>query len=303
MKYTEKHIEKNKAVENWWNENPFTLGAAKKDYNKEDLVGRIDFDKMDLSYFQEIERKFRKHTRFGGQEDGMPILSKLVDYQWINGKKVLDIAVGSGFSMVSFVAGGADVTGIDITDFAVKQSKINLHAKGLKGEVIKMDAQKMSFQDASFDFVNAWGCLMHMPSTERAISEIYRVLKKDGKLLAYMYNRSSWPFWFNIFFLRGILLGELIRYRGDVTKLTSRYSDGSAKEGNALTKFYTPKQVKNMFEESGFINVSVLPWELPEEPNHWPMRKFPVFKYLPKKIKKYMAKNWGYGLIVKAEKK
>ncbi|MFC1734045.1 hypothetical protein ACFL6I_27390, partial [candidate division KSB1 bacterium] len=123
-----------------------------------------------------------------------------------------------------------------------------------------------------------------------------------GRVLSYMYNKSSWPFWFNLIFVKGILLLGLLRFKGSVIRLTSRYSDGYATGGNPLTKFYTPKEVEVMFRNAGFETVEAYPWDLPYEPDGWPMRVFPIFKFLPKGIKAYMSKNWGYGLIVKAQK-
>lgn len=204
--------------------------------------------------------------------------------------------------MVTYAKAGAEVTGIDLTDFAVKHATKNLEFRGLKGTVLKMDAQSLQFPDASFDFVCAWGCLMHMPDTEKAIREINRVLKPGGRVLAYMYNKSSWPFWFNIILVRGILMGKLIKYGFNITRLTSRYSDGNSVGGNMLTKFYTPGEAQRMFLAAGFTKAASAPWELPAEPNGWPMRVLPVFKHLPTAIKRYMAKRWGYGLIIKAEK-
>ena len=85
---------------------------------------------------------------------------------------------------------------------------------------------------------------MHMPDTAGAIREIYRVTKHGGRTLAYMYNKSSWPFWFNLILLKGIVLGGLVRFRGDITRLASRYSDGYTTGGNPLTKFYKPKMLR-----------------------------------------------------------
>jgi len=290
----------NSEVENWWNNNPFSYGVGSK---KGDQVGAIDLDDMDLGYFNELDRRFRKHTKDGAQEDGKPLFSNYINYEELKGKKVLDIAVGSGFSMTEFIRQGAgEVVGIDLTQFAIDQTKKHLAFRNMKGEVLKMDAQNMSFEDNTFDFVCAWGCYMHMPDTEGAIRETYRVLRENGKALAYMYNRDSWPFWFNTILIKGILLGDLIRYRGNVTKLTSRYADGCSDGGNPLTKFYSKKAVKKMYEDAGFTNVKVVPFLLPGEPNAWPFVKIPVFKYiLPRSIKKYIAR-WGYGLIVQAEK-
>jgi len=299
---TDNREELNKQIMEWWEKHPFTLGVGAKNYKKSDLVGGIPVEDMDLKYFLEIERKFRKHSGIGAQKLGDRLLSKLANFSELKGKSVLDVATGPGVHLVAYADAGAYVTGIDLTNYAVQQATKNLRARDLPGIVRQMDAQDMQFKDEIFDFVNAWGCLMHMPDTELAIREIYRVLKPEGKCLAYMYNKSSWPFWFNIFFLRGVLLLGLIRYRGNIDKLTSRYSDGSSIGGNMLTKFYSPRQVEKMFKNAGFNKVEVAPWDIGYEPNHWPMRSFPIFKFLPKFIKKYMSKNWGYGLIIHAEK-
>lgn len=290
-------------VERWWDENPFTLGVATNDYENNDLVGRIPFEKMDKNYFNKIESKFHKHHGSVAQYANKPLLSNLIDFDFIKGKKVLDIAIGSGLHTVTFAKAGAIVTGIDLTQYAVMQTKKNLEVNNLDNvEILQMDAQNMSFKNNTFSLVNAWGCLMHMPDTEKAINEIYRVLKPGGQVLAYMYNRDSWPFWFNIFLLRGILLGGLIRYRGDVDRLTSRYSDGSHKNGNMLTKFFTKKEIRDTFKRNGFKSVEVFPLQIEHEPDHWPMRSFPIFKFLPKRVKSWMSYRWGYGLIIKAKK-
>lgn len=298
-----RHFTTTEEVRAWWESNPFTFGAATNDYRNRDLVGKLPLEKMNLDYFQEIERRFRKHSGTGAQLPDELLLSKLIDYDLsIKDKKVLDIATGSGLFAVAFAQAGANVTAIDLTDFAVRQTKKNLALRNLEGLVLRMDAQKMDLPPLTFQFINAWGCLMHMPDTFRAISNIYRLLVPRGRVVAYMYNKNSWPFWFNIVFLRGILLLGLVKYKGDITRLTSRYSDGASVGGNVLTKFFTPKEVTEMFERAGFKKVKVFPWDIGYEPNHWPMRTFPIFKYLPQRVKAWMSKRWGYGLIIMAEK-
>jgi len=287
-------------VETWWNTNPFAFGVAN---DSKDQVGTISPSDMNLEYFEEIERKFRKHSNGGAQNsDNEPLFNNLIDYSWLEGKDVLDIAVGSGFSMVEFIRQGAkSVIGIDITDFAVHHSKRNLLVRNLKGEVKKMDAQDMSFPDNTFDFVCAWGCYMHMPDIKQALKETCRVLRPGGRVMAYMYNRDSWPFWFNIVLLRGILLGGLFVYRGNITKLTSRYSDGYSLGGNPFTKFYSKRKARRMFSDAGFVNVTSVPFKLRDEPNSWPLRRLPLFKYLPEVIKHFISR-WGYAQILTAQK-
>lgn len=293
----------NKKVEEWWNSNPFSYGIVRDNNQQVDQVGSVPESEQNLSYFNEIERKFRKHTRDASQNDDEPLFSKLINYDWVIGKKVLDIATGSGFSLVEFLRmGAAEVKAIDLTSFAIGTANKNMRARGLNnGEAIKMDAQDLKFADNTFDYVHAWGCYMHMPDTEKALSESCRVLKNGGHVMAYMYNRDSWPFWFNTFFLKGILKGDLIRYKGNITNITSRYSDGVSRGGNPLAKFYRKSTIKKMFEKAGFKNVVVKPFRIPEEPDGWPMKQFPFFKYFPAIIKKFLT-NFGYGIIIVAEK-
>lgn len=285
-------------VEAWWNAHPFAFGVSN---TAGDQVGTVDPSLMDLAYFIEVERRFRKNCNGAAQNGGEPLFSKMIDRAWLKNKDVLDSAVGSGFSAVSFAEAGARVTGIDITDFGVMHAKKNFELRKLPGTILKMDAQHLTFPNNSFDFFNAWGCLMHMPDTEGAIKEMYRVTRSGGRVLAYMYNKRSWPYWFNIIFLRGVLMLGLVRYRGDTVRLTSRYSDGYSVGGNMLTKFYNPHDARRMFEDAGFKNVIAKPWEIPHEPDHWPMRSLPLFKYLPRWIKQKMTR-FGYGLIVRAER-
>lgn len=286
------------SVKDWWNAHPFAFGVSNE---KRDQVGTVPFSRMDRAYFDSIEKRFRKHHRFAAQKDGAPLLSNLIDYATLKGKKVLDIATGSGFAAVALAEGGAEVTAIDLTPFAVAHAQRNFASRNLVGTVLQADAQNLPFPDNSFDIVLAWGCLMHMPDTAEAIREIKRVLKPGGTTVAYMYNKRSWPFWFNIVILRGVFLLGLVRYGFNLTKLSSRYSDGYSEGGNPLTKFYDPEEVGEMFKASGFSESKAGPWQLPEEPDNWPLRSFPFFKFLPPWVKRKIS-YFGYGLIVEARK-
>ena len=285
-------------VQTWWNDHPFTLGIGSTVGN--DLTGRVG--RVDRHFFDEVERKMRKWWIGATHEEGQPLISKFVPYKDIAGKKVLDIAIGTGWSVVAFAEHGADVTGIDLTEEAIRMSRMHLELKGLTAHLLQMDAQALTFGPATFDFVLAWGCHMHMPDTERALREVARVLKPGGTTVAYWYNKSSWTYWFNFILLRGILCGKLWTYRGNTTRLVSRYTDGSALGGNALTKVYSPRELERMYRNAGFLSVKVETMPLKGEVEGWPMAKFPVFQYLPQSVRRWMGKQWAWGLVVTAEK-
>ena len=183
---------------------------------------------------------------------------------------------------------GCYTTAIDITPRAVASTKKNLKLRKLDGDVLEMDAQKMSFEDNYFDFVNAHGCLMHMPKIDNAISEINRVLKKDGSACAWMYHKG-WYFWFGIIFLRGILKGKLFKYKFNIVKLTSRYSDGLLIGGNPLALFQTKNDAINRFKKAGFREVNAKIVFNPAEFYSFPTKKFSFGQYLPYRLQNFLG--------------
>lgn len=279
-----------KKTEDWWDSNPFT-------YNSTVGVGRQSdsIEGLDLEYFDNADRKYIKHTEPGTQETGTPVFSNYIDYESLKGKKVLDIATGTGFATVTFAKYGAEVTGIDITDYAVAQTKRNFELRGLTGKVLKMDAQKLDFPDNTFDFVCAHGCLMHMPDTQGAVKEIYRVLKPGGKVYAWMYNKG-WYYWFGIMFVRGVLLGKLIKYKFNDLKMTSRYSDGLEDGGNPHTKFFTRRGFYNLFKEADFDDVVVKVNHATAEWESWPIRRLNFGWMIPQRIQNFLSVKAGFGL-------
>ena len=288
----------NKKIEDWWNNNTFSYGVAKNDFKKYDQVGSVDFSKVDLFFFTELDRKFEKHLQVNFND----FLTQNFLINELKSKKILDIACGSGIFTVKFAKISKNVEAIDLTENAVKLTKIHLKYLGLNASVNKMDAQNLTFNDNSFDFVNAWGCLMHMPDTQRAINEIFRCSNKNAKTLAYFYNKNSWTYWFSIFFLRGIIMLGFFRYGFNSTRLVSRFTDGQSQAGNILTKVYTKKQLKKMYKKAGFDNIDVSNLFIEGYADRLPAIKFPIFKFLPKKIKDYLSRRLSWGLIVKAQK-
>jgi ubiquinone/menaquinone biosynthesis C-methylase UbiE len=197
-----------------------------------------------------------------------------------------------------FIRMGANVTAIDLTPKAVELTKGRLALYNLRGKVMEADAQAMPFPDASFDFVCAWGCLMHMPRTEQAIAEIHRVLKPGGNMIAMMYHRNSVHLRYCIQLGRGILRGKYLRY--DDQSLINRYTDGAKVGGNQLARFYTRKEFQALF--SAFRNVVVAIHDNHGMPSQLPHPMLPVGKFLPASWKEWICRRWGMTAIITATK-
>lgn len=95
------------------------------------------------------------------------------------GKKILDIACGWGELLSIAQEQGLKVSGIDISPHAIKLAKKRINGGQLK--VAK--AEKLPFKNNSFDYIVCIGSLEHFDSPEKALSEMSRVIKKDGKIL------------------------------------------------------------------------------------------------------------------------
>ena len=289
----------NERIRAWWNEHPYTYGVSKTDSYRD--VGDIPDNELNASHFDRYMQKSRKQF-FDAQKPDEPLAARFIDYDTLPGKKVLDIACGFGWATVEMARYGANVTGIDLTPRAIAATAKHCEYRNLEVELQVMDAQKMTFPDEIFDFVHAWGCLMHMPDTEKAISEINRVLKPGGWTSGYMYNKRSISYWWHIWLLRGVLMGRLIRYGFDTTQLVSRYTDGITIGGNVLTKVYTPKQATTMFKAAGFADVKFNPWGPPNMLDNFPVSKLPLGRYLSYAAKKTIASRYGWGMVFYARK-
>ena len=273
----------NDRVRAWWNANPFLYFVKGEEGSWE--------------FFRNIDRKFLKWIPFA-QDGGYPFLTRFVDMQGLRGKKVLDIACGTGVLTEQFVRMGADVTAVDLTPKAVELTKKRLALYGLHGNVMEADAQRLPFPDNSFDFVCAWGCLMHMPETEKAISEIQRVLKPGGTMLAMMYHKNSVHLRLAIQLFKGILrLGYL---RHDNQSLINRHTDGFLTGGNELAKFYSRKEFRELF--SRFQNVFLGIYDNPGMPDQLPHPWLPLGKLLPRSLKEKICRTWGMTAIITGKK-
>lgn len=102
--------------------------------------------------------------------------------------KVLDIGCSSGVISEYLAKEIGSVTGIDIDRNALLMARRNQN-KYMKFKY--MDANKLKFQDASFDIVIANQVYIYILDLTNFINEIYRVLKPGGLLLLSGANKYS----------------------------------------------------------------------------------------------------------------
>ncbi|MDW8366661.1 MAG: class I SAM-dependent methyltransferase [Abditibacteriales bacterium] len=92
--------------------------------------------------------------------------------------RLLDVGCALGFFMEAARQRGWDVTGIDISSYAVAAAKRRLGARVLCGQI-----PEMNFATASFDVITMWDVVEHMTDPLQQLQECHRVLKDGGLLV------------------------------------------------------------------------------------------------------------------------
>jgi len=116
-------------------------------------------------------------------------LEKLVSKWLTNAKgRVLKTDLfQEAFSFDYILFSGSKVTGIDISPKIVWAA-----SKRVRGErFVISDVREMCFKDDSFDIVFSNSTLDHFPEVDKAMSEIFRVLKPNGKAIITIENKTN----------------------------------------------------------------------------------------------------------------
>lgn len=98
-------------------------------------------------------------------------------------ENVLDVCCGTG-DLIKFILQlqpFAHVSGLDFSENMIKEAKQKNKNNSIR--FIKGDATSLPFKDNSFDFITMSFGLRNISNAEKAVEEIYRVLKKGGKFL------------------------------------------------------------------------------------------------------------------------
>lgn len=167
------------------------------------------------------------------------------------GKSVLDLGCGAGIDSGEFARHGACVVSVDFTETATKLTEKLLREANLPGEVKRADATSLPFEKDTFDCVYSFGVLHHILDVDKAVSEIHRVLKPGGQVMAMLYHKDSLLYAYSIVYLKGIR--ERLLEKLTMDEILSRYSE--RRNGNPYTKAYTKAEAKALFSE--FQNCSV----------------------------------------------
>ena len=105
--------------------------------------------------------------------------------------KILDVGCGSGFFSILLARLGHEVTGTDLTPEMIVNSKQLAREENVSCRFLVMDAEKLEFEDNSFDVVISRNLTWTLPHVKEAYEEWGRVLKEGGILLNFDANYGA----------------------------------------------------------------------------------------------------------------
>ncbi|MEN6569588.1 MAG: bifunctional demethylmenaquinone methyltransferase/2-methoxy-6-polyprenyl-1,4-benzoquinol methylase UbiE [Rikenellaceae bacterium] len=132
--------------------------------------------------------------------------------------KVLDIGCGTGDLTIALYKAGFETVGLDIADKMLKiaQKKSScLNKKDIPNpQFFEGNAENLPFGDFVFDAVTISFGIRNFDDREKALKEIFRVLKKNGKLAILEFSEPKNRLWRNLYkiYFTGLLpfIGRLI---------------------------------------------------------------------------------------------
>ena len=179
-------------------------------------------------------------------------LSLGMDYVWRkkaikkilnNPKEILDIATGTAdFAISAAKHTEANITGIDISDQMINVGNKKIQQKKLNNR-IKLsieDSENLPFHDNSYDAITAGFGVRNFENLEKGLSEIHRVVKKNGYVVIL---EPSTPKAFPLKQIFSIYFQKILPFIGSlVSKDKSAYS-------------YLPNSVKSFPDGDDFLKI------------------------------------------------
>ena len=97
--------------------------------------------------------------------------------------EVLEIGVGTGLNLPHYPAQVRKITTVDPNPGMNKRLQRRIEEMGIDVDKRISSSEELPFEDATFDFVVSTMTLCSIPDVQRAMGELFRVLRPDGRIL------------------------------------------------------------------------------------------------------------------------
>lgn len=215
-------------------------------------------------------------------------------YITFNNMRVLDIGCGNGAYTLDIARKADFVVGIDIEQERLKYAKKIVGEQALKNiELLLMSAEDLSFPDNYFDLVTMIEVIEHIPDQDKALQNVRRVLKSDGRLVIFAPNKF-FPFETHGAWFRCKKIHHVIPFLSWLpNSIHSRFADA---------RIYTPKEMTRLLKDNGF-DVIIIDFMLPPLDNIGNRKIAESLKRILKILEKTRFKIFGVSLLAIAKVK
>ncbi|MFA6422305.1 MAG: class I SAM-dependent methyltransferase [Candidatus Buchananbacteria bacterium] len=161
-------------------------------------------------------------------ENLIDIEQKLIEENLDRPGNLIDLGCAKGDNVIFLKNKGFDVTGVDLSEEMLDISKEKINGLGLDINLIKANICDLNMvADNYFDYVICMFTLMNLKTHElqmKALSEMKRVCKSQGKILLMVHNSDEGK----------VILGDWFENRFEY-------------------RIYTKNEIKDLVEKSGLI--------------------------------------------------
>jgi 2-polyprenyl-6-hydroxyphenyl methylase/3-demethylubiquinone-9 3-methyltransferase len=113
----------------------------------------------------------------------------------LEGARVLDVGCGGGILAEAMARRGAQVTGIDLSEKALRVAELHLHESGLSVRYEKAAAEDFS---GEFDVVTCMELLEHVPQPASMVAACARLARPGGRVFFSTINRNPKSYLFAV---------------------------------------------------------------------------------------------------------
>lgn len=256
---SEKDVMKN--VYNFWNERPCNIRHSNKEIGTKE-------------YFVEVTK--RKYIV-------EPHILSFAEFEKYKNKEVLEVGCGIGTAAQTFIEHGAIYTGVDLSHKSIEIAKNRLNVFDLQGNIFQANIEEIdNVNDKKFDLIYSFGVLHHTENPEKAIDNIWKMLKPGGEFKLMMYAKNSLKYF----------------------EIIDGLDQFEAQSGVPIANVYTKEEINTLLNKFSNIQISqthIFPYKIEEYKKYQYVKK-DYFEVMPEELFECLERNLGWHLCIRCTK-
>jgi len=219
------------------------------------------------AFFEEIERRrYRWHYH---------LAALFRELQGQTGR-MLEVGCGIGMDSLRLARCGYRVSAVDLSETAIQLARRLGACRCVAIDFRVGNAERLEFEESSFDAAFSFGVLHHTPDVGRAVAELRRVLRPGGTAYVMLYHRHS-----------------LVNFVHRLFRLPFE-SPRHLRDHCPVVYTYTTQSARNLFREFSSVSIQA------DYPFTYGFR-FLTF-WIPKSLQRALGRRVGWHLMIRATK-